>query len=140
MICTHSCVCTCDQQDHAVEVTSQKKQRAVWVARNVTRGGILSAVLMDRESHFAKHLGVNLRMTQYSIYNEFYTTISCIIIMITFQTLESASRPAAAVPPLVCRGRCLQRISQNSRQGILQVNYITLTLYLALFIKKKKQN
>ncbi len=52
---------------------------------------------MDGESRFAKHLGVNLRITQYSIYNEFYTTISCIIIMITFKTLR-----APAVQLLQC--------------------------------------
>lgn len=46
----------------------------------------------------------------------------------------------AVVPSLVCRGRCLH-ISENSRQGILQVNYryiyMCICIWLCLLTTKK---
>lgn len=74
-----------------------------------------------------KNLRVNSRITQYSIYNEFYTTFSCIIIMITWKPYE---------PQLFCSSyafsgpqRALFSWAQIEKQArhsfTLQVNYVT---------------
>lgn len=64
--------------------------------------------------------GVNSRITQYSIFTDFYTTTSCITIMITSKLLR-ARYHTAAVPASGLQG-ALFGISQSSRQGILQFN------------------